>query len=383
MSLSVHLDPCGGVAGDMFAAAMLDAFPVLEAPLRADLAAVLGSVVEPLTWRGSSRGLAVLRVQMAVRDAPPATGHWRDIRALLQGSALAPPVRDGALAVFGLLADAEAHCHGVPSDDVHFHEIADWDSLADIVAAASLAHRSGVVRWTVGELPLGEGMVMTAHGGLPLPAPATARLLEGFAVHRDGERGERVTPTGAAILRHLVADPKSRPTPGRLKATGTGAGSRELDQRPNTLRVLVTEAVADPCADRVARLSFEIDDMTPEEIGVALDRLRADAGVLDAGFTLGYGKKSRPRFAVEILARPEAAEAVAAACLLETSTLGLRLEVIERRLLARSAKGGDPRTKRAERPGGATCKAESDDLAAIPGLAARRATARAAEGNEE
>lgn len=378
MTLAVHLDPCGGVAGDMFAAAMLDAFPALESPLRADLAAALGDMVAPELRRGSTNGLAALRVRMAVRETPPGTGLWRDIRAFLAGSALDAPVRNGALAIFGHLARAEAACHGLPEEEVHFHEIADWDSLADIVAAASLSHRSGVARWTVGDLPLGEGLVATAHGRLPVPVPATAALLRGFAVHTDGERGERVTPTGAAILRHLVADPGARPAPGRLMATGLGAGTRALASRPNVLRVLVTEAIPGG-ADRVTRIAFEIDDMTPEEIAVALDRLRGDPGVLDAGFTLGFGKKGRPRFAIEVLARPETAEAVAQACFIETSTLGLRLETVERRVLDRRLTDGLPRIKVAERPGGATAKAESDDLAAIPGLAARRAAARKAE----
>jgi pyridinium-3,5-bisthiocarboxylic acid mononucleotide nickel chelatase len=161
-------------------------------------------------------------------------------------------------------------------------------------------------------------------------------------------------------------------------ATGLGAGTRALASRPNVLRVLVTEAIPGG-ADRVTRIAFEIDDMTPEEIAVALDRLRGDPGVLDAGFTLGFGKKGRPRFAIEVLARPEAAEAVAQACFIETSTLGLRLETVERRVLDRRLTDGLPRIKVAERPGGATAKAESDDLAAIPGLAARRAAARKAE----
>lgn len=378
----VHLDAVGGVAGDMVAGALLDAFPDLEDPLRRDLAA-LGGVVEPVLRRGTSGGLACLRVEMAVRDAPPATGLWRDLRAFLASAPLHPPVRDGALAIFGHLAAAEAHCHGVPLEEVHFHEVADWDSVADVVAAASLAHRSGVQTWTVGDLPLGEGTVATAHGTLPLPAPATAWLLRGFAVHQDGERGERVTPTGAAILRHLVPAPAGRAPRGRLLATGTGAGTRDLAERPNILRALVVDTEAAPARDRVARLAFEVDDMTPEEVAVALDRLRALPGVLDAGLTLGVGKKGRPRFALDLLARPEGAEALAEACLLETSTLGLRIEEVERRILPREDQGGEPRVKRANRPGGATAKAESDDLAVIPGLAARRAAARAAEDRGE
>ena len=283
-----------------------------------------------------------------------------------------------ALSIFGALAAAEAACHGVDVEEVHFHEIADWDSLADIVAAASLVATSGAATWSVADLPIGSGRALTQHGPVPIPAPATARLLEGFAVFDDGVAGERVTPTGAAILRSLSPSQAARPA-GALLRTGVGAGTRDLPGVANICRLLVLETAA-PHGDAVSEIAFEIDDMTPEEISVALDRIREGAGVVDAGYTLGYGKKGRARYAVTVLARAEAADGAADLCLAETSTLGVRIGRAARRVLARApGEFEGVRTKTATRPAGRTAKAESDDLADVQTLKARRAVAHAAE----
>src|SRR6185295_18890158 len=145
-----------------------------------------------------------------------------------------------AVAILTHIAQAEARIHDVPVERVHFHEIADWDSLMDVVAAGSIAAALPGAVWSVSELPRGAGLVRTQHGMLPVPAPATVAILEGFAWRDDGIAGERVTPTGAAILRHLVGNGREKArAAGRLVASGTGAGTRELTGIPNVLRVLV------------------------------------------------------------------------------------------------------------------------------------------------
>jgi hypothetical protein len=215
-----------------------------------------------------------------------------------------------------------------------------------------------------------------------VPAPATAWLLEGFSWRDDGIGGERVTPTGAAILRHLVTAPQSR-VAGRLQATGTGAGTRELPGQPNILRaVLFADASAEPTTDEedILVLCFEIDDMTAEEIAVAADRLRAAPGVRDLVLIPAIGKKGRPVHTFRLLIEPGQREPVAEVCFTETSTIGLRWQPAQRAILPRLlSDAGALRVKTVTRPAGPSRKAESDDLAGLAGLEARRAAKRAAE----
>lgn len=210
---------------------------------------------------------------------------------------------------------------------MHFHEIAGWDSLADVVGAGSILAALGDAVWTVSDLPRGGGMVRTQHGMLPVPAPATAAILTGFAWRDDGVGGERVTPTGAAILRHLTLSPQGGGTR-RLVAAGTGAGTRDLPGMPNILRALVFEDSAAAClGDRVAVLSFDIDDMTGEELADAAERIRQCPGVLDVSMSAAMGKKGRPLTSLRVLAREDALSDARTLCLQQTSTLGLRWRI--------------------------------------------------------
>lgn len=381
MTFHGHFDVVGGISGDMALGALLDAFPHLEDPLRADLRAfrILDHVGLDVAT-ATVMGLRVNRVRVSQRDGAPPTHHWREIRAFLEAADGRPDIRAHALAIFTHLAEAEAYCHGVGIDEVHFHEIADWDSLADIVGVASLVARSEVKSWSCSTLPQGSGTVMSAHGLLPVPAPATVELLKGFSFGSDTEPGERITPTGAAILRHLVFAPEAGSPGGRLRATGTGAGERRLKRCPNILLLLVTERPEEGDGDMVTRLSFEIDDMTPEELSVALERIRAQPGILDAGYQVGVGKKGRMRFSVDVLVASGHEDGAIALCFSETATIGLRVDRHLRRVLMRLH--GPDGIKRVARPGGNTAKIESDLVAATPTLRARRRKSGAVERNE-
>ncbi|MCS0500859.1 LarC family nickel insertion protein [Ancylobacter mangrovi] len=411
----VHLDAVGGIAGDMFVAAMLDALPELTGRVMGDVDAVLppdvgrarlvdglsaGIRVRRLVWqgepdhvdepahghdhphaheaahgstheRGHTHGHDHVHGDHPHGDHAADSGTFAEMRARIAAAPLSAGTAEQAIGILTALAEAEAHVHRMPVEDVHFHEIADWDSLLDVVAAGSLIAALGDASWSVSELPLGGGTVKTRHGLMPVPAPATARLLEGFAWRDDGVGGERVTPTGAAILRHLRAG-WQRPG-GRLAATGTGAGTRELPGMPNILRAMVTEvteAVEAPADETVAELAFDIDDMTGEEIASAAQRLREIDGVLDLSLVSLMGKKGRPFSGFRLLVRPDALDDVAARCLVETSTIGLRWHMVSRRRLGRAARSvatdeGRLRLKEVVRPDGrVTRKAESDDLAA-------------------
>ena len=375
----IHLDAVGGLAGDMFVAAMLDALPQLRARVLADVRAVLPAAVGTVDLaEGMSGAVRALRFKVSLdhpHDHAAGLAGYADIMARIAAAELAEGTAHHAGAILTILAQAESRIHDVPLDRVHFHEIADWDSLADVVAAGSIVAALGDALWSVSELPRGGGLVRTQHGMLPVPAPATAAILTGFAWRDDGVNGERVTPTGAAILRHVGAVPRVAGTR-LLMANGTGAGTRDLPGLPNILRALIFEEDAgeSPC-DRVAVVSFDIDDMTGEELADAAGRIRQCPGVLDVSMGAAIGKKGRPLTWFRVLAREDALDAVRLACLQQTSTLGLRWRIEERVVLAREERrGGDgARVKAATRPDGSvTVKMESDDLHDARDLADRR-----------
>ena len=225
----------------------------------------------------------------------------------------------------------------------------------------------------------------TAHGVLPVPAPATAALMEGLAIVDDGVGGERVTPTGAAIARYVssLGSGASAPTT-TIGATGHGFGTMKLPGMPNLLRVIAfaaAPAMPQPLDEQIATLQFELDDQTAEDLAVALERIRLAPGVLDASQAPVYGKKGRLATQVQVLARLESVDAVADLCLAQTTTLGVRIARVWRRVAARAQVATHVpeavRVKVAARPSGEmTAKAEMDDLSRIPGDRDARESAR-------
>jgi pyridinium-3,5-bisthiocarboxylic acid mononucleotide nickel chelatase len=385
--MDIHLDLLGGIAGDMFAAALLDAFPEHEAGARASVAAVSGAVACRAEPHGD--GTLVGR-RFVVEAGEPERGHhhhrhWASIRADLERAPLADAVRTHALAIFGHLAAAEARVHGVAPDEVTFHEVGAWDSIADVVAAAHLIDACRATGWSASPVPLGGGRVRTAHGWLPVPAPATALLLEGLDTVDDGIGGERATPTGAAILRHLCGGGAARAAkPRRLVRSGIGFGTRRLEELPNVVRALVFAGDEAPAATphrELGVIEFEVDDQSPEDLAMGLERLRAHPDIFDAVQMPVFGKKGRMAASVRLLARASAMGEAIEAAFRETTTIGLRHHVVAGATLARRSRtvevGPVPvRVKLVDRPGGATAKAEADDALAHEGHA-RRAALRA------
>ena len=278
-----------------------------------------------------------------------------------------------------MLAEAEAQIHGCAVEDVQFHEIGAWDSIADIVSAACLIEASGAANWTVGVIPLGAGRVRTAHGLLPIPAPATALLLEGFPFVDDGVSGERVTPTGAAILRDIVQNTPRSNAPRRLTGSGVGFGARTLPGVSNCVRFLRFENVwENPVANDVLVIEFEVDDQSAEDLALALDRLRARRDVYDIVQTPVFGKKGRLAASIRLLGDPAGLDDIAAQCFEETATIGLRHRVENRIILPRESRittvdQREVRLKVVKRPSSVSVKVEADDLAATPGRLAREA----------
>ena len=330
-------------------------------------------------------------------EVPPDHGHraWSSIRALIEASRLDDRVKREVVAIFAGLAEAEGQVHGVPADDVAFHEVGAVDSIVDIVAAAQLIVLIGAARWTASPLPLGSGRVRTAHGILPVPAPATALLLRGLPTIDDGIPGERVTPTGAAVARHLLhGRAPSPPVPRRLERSGTGFGTREIAGLSNCLRVLAFAPVAsepsmEPASAFAHRalgvIAFEVDDLSAEDLSNGLDHIRALPGIHDVVQGVVFGKKGRVATQVQVLVAPERLDDDIRSCFAETSTIGLRFHTVQGAALPRgfdtvAVDGRDLRTKHVTRPDGSrTAKAEASDVAATPGHATRLRLRREAE----
>jgi uncharacterized protein (TIGR00299 family) protein len=406
--MHIHLDAVGGVAGDMFAAAVLDAFPELrDGMLSAIRSAGLpeGIVCRVAEHRDAVlTGLKFIVEEPAFREREPGSRYlgspehrhvpFREIRARILATQLSEGVKQHAVGIFAALAEVEGKVHGMPTEEVTFHELGGWDSIADIVGAAFLIDALNAT-WSVSTLPKGNGRVQTEHGSLPVPTPATTLLLQGFELVDDGLKGERITPTGAAILQHLHASQAADRTPRRLLRTGCGFGTKVFPGISNVLRVLAMENVAAaPAGDRVAQLAFEIDDQSPEDLAIALDRLRAHPGVLDVLQIPAFGKKGRMTAHIQVLAEPDQLDSVCERCFSETTTLGLRWQMIDRRILSRTSGtvdvgGRSVRVKTAQRPDVVTAKVESDDLLSIKGGRAERdrirraAEAATSDGEEQ
>lgn len=323
-----YLDCAGGIAGNMLLAALLDA-GAPEADLR-DVPRWLGiGPVELHIERVERHGVGALHLGViAPADQPERS--WRAIRQQLEDAELNESVRERALAVFTRLAAAEGEIHGVDPESVHFHELGGVDTLIDIVGAATLLQCLGVTRVVCSPLPMGRGTVHVAHGVLPLPAPATASLLIGAPVFGVEVEAELVTPTGAALAATLSDGWGAMPEM-TIERIGYGAGTADLRERANLVRVLLGSASVDdgPAMREVALVETNLDDLSPELIPDAVDRCFA-AGALDV-WTAPVGmKKGRPGVILSALARPEVEAAVAQAILEETSALGVRVSRMRR-----------------------------------------------------
>ncbi len=370
----------GGVAGDMFAAALFDACPWLYDDFLKDLAQLNIEGLDAILSKQTSKGLYAqhFSVNQSTDEKPPRT--LPAVIDFLNGKSLDSGITDVAIDIYRLLAKAEAAVHGKPVETVHFHEVSDWDSMVDILAAAGIIARLDCRQWRIGPLPLGGGTITTAHGDIPLPAPATVQLLESFEWSDDGQPGERVTPTGAAILAYLKPDKLQQKTgAARLAQTGVGCGTRQLADRANIFRVCIFEQPETNmvCSDPVTHLAFEVDDMTAEEIAQSIDILRDESGVLDISTVVMQGKKGRQATGLRLLLAPDAMDAVIEQCFRQTTTLGVRHMNLQRKILHRDHKeiDGYP-VKTACRPQGTlTAKVERDCLNEIETLQARRALA--------
>ena len=342
-----YLDPFSGASGDMLVAGLVGVGVNLDHLNRA--LAGLGLGIHLKARDVMRAGVAATKVDVQVGDGPAEDDHahphrgLKEIDAILLEAQLHPTTREGARAVFQSLARAEGSIHGMPPERVHFHEVGALDAIADVVAVVEGVRLLDLEELWCGPLPMSAGMTRSAHGRIPLPAPATLELLTGFPVQAGPGRMEMVTPTGAALLRHLTRPAPSWPslTPERI---GYGAGSKDTEH-PNILRLIVGNALDDGGWQswdgmKVAQalglewgqcllLECNIDDMNPQLFGHVQQRLFS-AGALDVFFTPVYMKKQRPGTLLSVLAVPERASFLIALLIQETTTIGVRARQVDR-----------------------------------------------------
>ncbi|WP_326975032.1 nickel pincer cofactor biosynthesis protein LarC [Caproicibacter sp. BJN0012] len=256
---------------------------------------------------------------------------YEDVRGLIGALDLPDQVKSDALAVYARIGEAESKVHGVPMDQIHFHEVGSMDAVADVVGCCLLIHMLGVRDISASPVHVGSGFVRCAHGILPVPAPATACILEGVPIYGGRIRGELCTPTGAALLRHFVGR-FGEMQPMRVDRIGCGMGSKDFEAA-NCIRAFLGEA--DGRQDEIAEISCNLDDMTPEAIGYTSELLMK-SGALDVFVTPIQMKKNRPASMLTCLCRPEDREKISKLMLLHTTTLGVRYTTCQRSILSTS-----------------------------------------------
>ena len=291
--------------------------------------------------------------------------HMSDIENIINGLNVSDKVKADALAVYGLIAEAESKAHGKPVTDIHFHEVGTMDAVADIVGVCVLLEQIGADKIVVSPLATGFGQVRCAHGILPVPAPATASIIEGIPTYSGDVEGELLTPTGAALLKHFADSFGTRPVMA-IEKTGYGMGRKDF-AKANMLRTFIGEA--DNESDKVVEMKFNVDDMTGEEIGYATGVLM-DNGALDVFTTSVYMKKNRPGILFTVLVKLEDKEKFAKLIFENTTTIGIRYNEMERFKLKRReekvmTKFGEVSFKVSEGFGVTKTKSEYDDVKGI------------------
>jgi uncharacterized protein (TIGR00299 family) protein len=330
------LEPFSGISGDMTLGALvavgLEPSFIEQLPTQLGLDGI-GVAVKPVI----RAGISCTKVDFTIPPQPHAR-HLKHIRAIIEKSGAPAAVKEKADATFAALTAVEAQIHGTTIERVHLHEVGAVDAILDVIGAIWGLDDIGVRDVFCGPIQLGEGTVHAAHGEMPVPAPATLKLLEGLPV-RSGPAGsgELVTPTGAALVRTLSrGTPPSEFIPTR---SGYGAGTRDFPKRPNALRITLAEYES-TASERLVELVADIDDMSPEYVAGVSEMLR-EAGALDVIVTSTLMKRGRPGVRIEVLAGPDSAPRLEGKLFAETSTIGIRRRLVERTFLARTMRSVD------------------------------------------
>ena len=325
-----YIDAFSGLAGDMLAGALADAGADRDAITRALQS--LNTEGEIAWEQVRRRGMAATKFRVTAGESENHR-HLIDILQLIANADLPDAVKAASTKVFQTLGAAEAQVHGIDIEKVHFHEVGAVDSICDIVGICTALHLLSVEKVYCSPINVGSGTVKTEHGVLPVPAPATARLLEGKPIYARGPALELTTPTGAAIVAALAENVGPMP-PMTVRSIGYGAGDHDFREHANIVRVMIGEPTNAAESITVSVIEANIDDASPQIIGWATEKL-LEAGALDALVIPAQMKKNRPGLVLQVIAPPEKREELTTLILRETTTLGVRFHTAERRVQAR------------------------------------------------
>ena len=338
----LYLDCFSGISGDMTVGALRD-LGVQEGVFHSAIAALgLGEEIHSHFQRGARQRIAGWKFEVHTHSH---TEHvqgdhihgrsFREIRTLIEESRLSDFTKARSISVFQRIAAAEGKIHGIPAEDVEFHEVGAFDSIADIVAASAGIEALNVERVLASSLVDGAGWTDCAHGRFPVPAPATLEILSGIPVRQIEDPHELITPTGAALLAEFSSSFGPFPEM-KIEKIGYGLGTRDDGPRPNVLRALLGECkdTSDAEIDEIIQIETNLDDLSPELAGAAMERLFA-AGALDVFFTAAQMKKNRPGFVLTVLCTEEKSSELARILLTETTAFGVRMHRAQRLKLRR------------------------------------------------
>ena len=327
-----YLDCFSGISGDMFVGSLLDAGLPFE-KLETILSGLKISGYKISATKEGRNNIFGTRFLVSLQEEDQKVRHLDDIKEILKDSDLPLPVIEGSIQVFEKLATIEGEIHHISPNEVHFHEVGALDSIVDIVATVAGINLLGIEKLFASRIPVGTGMIASAHGKIPVPSPATIALLRGIPIYHSGQDVEMVTPTGAILITSLCSS--FGPMPQMIvDSIGYGVGSRTLVDRPNLLRILIGSDIDKERSETVVVLESNLDDMNPELLGYLMDSL-FDAGAKDVSFSPIQMKKNRPGTQLQVIGQPEDRERLTAIIFRESTTLGIRYSFSQRAVLKR------------------------------------------------
>jgi len=330
-----YFDCFSGISGDMILGALIDlGFPLGELINSLEF---LNLSADQITARVEERkGLKGIRVQIKLNQTDQKEKNFPEIKDLIEKSSLPSSVKERSIAIFYQLAQAEALVHRTPIEEVHFHEVGAVDSIIDIVGSVVGINYFNIDKIIASPLPLGRGFVHCKHGTMPLPAPATLEILKGIPVYGDGTIAETVTPTGAAIIATLAQSFGSIPLL-KIEKIGYGLGEREDQEIPNLLRIILGNRERNFYKESLVVIETNIDDLNPEFYDYVLEILFSQ-GALDVFLVPVQMKKNRPGVILKVIAKESNKSDLIRTIFRETTTLGVRVNPVERFQLGRQTK---------------------------------------------